>query len=105
MIRHIVLLRFKPETPPGEVAACMTAFAALPSKIAGITAFESGADISPEGLAKGFSHVAVVTFADAAARDAYLPHPAHEAFVAQLKPWLDDVLVFDYALTAGAVHG
>jgi hypothetical protein len=29
-------------------------------------------------------------------RDAYLPHPAHRAFGAVLRPHLDKVLVLDY---------
>ena len=53
---------------------------------------------SPEGLAKGFTHCFNLSFADEAARAAYLPHPDHLAFVAQLKPALDDVLVFDYTV-------
>jgi hypothetical protein len=37
-----------------------------------------------------------VTLTDAAARDAYLPHPAHVAFTQQLQPILERVLVVDY---------
>jgi hypothetical protein len=95
-LRHLVLLRFKNDTPPSARADIETAFAALPAQIGGITAFEWGTNVSPEGLAKGFTHAFAFTFTDAAARDAYLPHPAHQAFVAQLKPHLADVLVFDY---------
>jgi hypothetical protein len=40
----------------------------------------------------------VVTFVDAAARDAYQPNEQHQAFVERLKPCLADVLVVDYAL-------
>ena len=97
-IRHLVLLRFANETPPVERAGIETAFEALPAQIGGITAFEWGTDLSPEGLSKGFTHAFLLTFADAAARDAYLPHPAHQAFVRRLKPYLDDVLVLDYAI-------
>ena len=45
---------------------------------------------------KGFTHCFVVTFADEKGREAYLPHPAHKAFVNVLLPVLDDVLVVDY---------
>jgi hypothetical protein len=97
-IRHLVLLRFAENTPAAERRGLESAFAALPAQIDGITGFEWGTDVSPEGLSKGFTHAFTVTFADAAARDAYLPHPAHTAFVARLKPWLADVLVFDYVV-------
>ena len=97
-IRHLVLLRFADDTPADTRRDIETAFAALPQQIDGITAFEWGTDVSPEGLAKGFTHAFAVSFADAAARDAYLPHPAHQAFVARLRPCLADVLVFDYTV-------
>jgi len=97
-IRHLVLLRFASDTREADRRAIESAFAALPEKIDGITAFEWGIDVSPEGLSKGFTHAFALTFTDAAARDAYLPHPAHRAFVEQLKPCLADVLVFDYEI-------
>jgi hypothetical protein len=41
-----------------------------------------------------------MTFADAAARDAYLPHPLHQAVVERLLPMLeggiDGVLALDF---------
>jgi hypothetical protein len=74
------------------------AFAALPFHISGISSFEAGQNISPEGLNKGFTHAYVVTFLDIAARDTYLPHVQHQAFVERLKPYLADVLVVDYEL-------
>ncbi len=37
-----------------------------------------------------------MSFRDAKGREAYLPHPAHKAFVEVLKPHLDKVLVIDY---------
>jgi hypothetical protein len=40
-----------------------------------------------------------VSFRDKAGLATYLPHPAHEAFVAKIKPHLEKVYVFDY--TAG----
>jgi hypothetical protein len=97
-IRHLVLLKFKPETTPAQVHALETAFAALASKINAVQTLEWGTNNSPEGLDKGFTHCFNLTFADEAARAAYLPHPVHLAFVDQLKPALDDVLVLDYAV-------
>jgi quinol monooxygenase YgiN len=96
VLRHLVLLRFKADAPVEGVAGIERAFVALREQIDGVRDLEWGTDVSPEGLAKGFTHAFLLTFDDAAARDAYLPHPAHQAFVAQLKPLLDDVLVIDY---------
>ncbi len=68
------------------------AFAALPSQIEEIIDFEWGSDVSVEGKAEGYTHCFVVTFRDAAGRDAYLPHPAHKAFGQLLRGHLDKVL-------------
>ena len=97
-IRHLVLFRFADGTSTADRDGIASAFAALPSQIDGITALEWGTNVSPEGLAKDFTHAFMLTFRDAAARDAYLPHPAHRAFVEGLKPHLADVLVFDYTI-------
>jgi len=95
-VRHVVLFKFKDGATPEQVKAIEAAFRELPSKISGIRAFEWGTDVSPEGLAQGFTHCFFLTFDDAKARDAYLPSPAHKAFGEQLKPILDKVLVVDY---------
>lgn len=97
-IRHIVLFKFNASATPAVIAELSQAFAALPTLIEGVTAYEAGENNSPEGLSRGFTHAFALTFADAAARERYLPHPHHQAFVERLKPYLDDVLVFDYAL-------
>jgi quinol monooxygenase YgiN len=97
-IRHIVLVKFTEATGPDKIAELSQAFAELPSRVPGITSYEAGENASPEGLNHGFTHAFVVTFVDAAARDAYLPHEQHQAFVERLKPCLADVLVVDYAL-------
>jgi hypothetical protein len=97
-IRHLVLLKFKAGTPPAQLQALEVAFAALADQISAVQSLEWGTNNSPEGLDKGFTHCFNLTFADEAARAAYLPHPVHLAFVEQLKPALDDVLALDYAV-------
>lgn len=100
MIRHLVLLRFTDEATAAKRAELAADFAALRRHIEVITDLEWGVNVSPEGLDKGFTHGFVVSFANAADRDTYLPHPAHLAFVERLKPSLADVLVLDYEWTA-----
>jgi hypothetical protein len=95
-VRHIVMFKFKDGTTPEQVKAIEDAFAALPSKIDVIKGFEWGTDISPEKKADGLTHCFVLTFANEADRDAYLPHPAHKEFGKILGPQLDKVRVFDF---------
>lgn len=75
MIRHVVLCRFRPDV---NVEAIFAALKALQDNIPGILSITAGADNSPEGLQNGFTHGFTVDFVDRAARDAYLPHPAHQ---------------------------
>lgn len=95
-LRHVVLLKFTEDTTPEKVAELEKGFVALAGKIPAIVDLEWGTDCSVEGLNQEFTHAFLVTFKDAKGRDEYLPHPAHQAFVEQLKPHLDKVLVIDY---------
>jgi len=95
-LRHVVLFKFKESSTPADVARIVTGFRELPAKIREIAGFEWGTDVSPEGKAQGFTHCFLVTFATAADRDAYLPHPAHQEFVAVVGPHVDKVCVVDY---------
>lgn len=95
-LRHVVLFKFKDSSQPEDVARIEAAFRGLPARISEIAGFEWGTDVSPEGKAQGFTHCFLVTFATAADRDAYLPHPAHKEFVALVGPHVDKVCVVDY---------
>ncbi len=95
-LRHVVLFGFRDGTTEAEIAEIARRFADLARAVPGITAFEWGADNSPEGKAGGHSHCFVLTFDSEAARDAYLPHPGHTEFVAFATPWIARALVVDY---------
>ncbi len=95
-LRHVVCFKYKEEASEKKIAEINQAFRALKTKIAGITAFEMGENNSPEGLNIGFTHCYQVTFDSEEAREKYLPHPAHKAFVELLKPHLEEVFVIDY---------
>ena len=95
-LRHVVLFKFRKGTPGRTVKRIESAFRTLPGRIPEIAGFEWGTDVSPEGLSEGYTHCFLVTFRDAAGRDAYLPHPAHLAFVKLLEPRLEKALVVDY---------
>jgi len=96
VLRHVVMFKFKDDARPEQIREVESEFRALKSRIPGVQALEWGTNVSPEGLNQGFTHCFFVTFADAKARDAYLPHAAHQDFVKILRPVLDKVLVVDY---------
>ena len=101
MIRHILLIAFKQGTPPARIDAVRTAFLAIPHQVRGVTAVEWGENDSPEGRDDGFTHSVLMTFADEAVRQRYLPHPDHDALKAIFRPVLARIIVLDYTLQAG----
>jgi len=102
MIRHIVLIKFRPELEAAQIEERLQSVVALKDKIGGILSVTAGENNSPENLEKGFRHGFVVDFADDAARDAYLPHPEHakvgKSLVEAAEGGIEGILVFDYAI-------
>jgi len=96
MIQHLVLLKWKSGVNAAQKADATEKVRALQTKIPGITSFSGGNQCSPEGLGKGFQYGFVVTFVNAAARDAYLIHPEHKKVVEVLLAVIEDVVVLDY---------
>jgi hypothetical protein len=95
-LKHAVFFKFKDDAVAEDVQKVEQAFAALPSKIDSIKAFEWGTNNSPEKHDDGFTHCFMVTFDSEEGRKAYLPHPDHTAFAEVLKPVLDKVRVLDF---------
>ena len=102
MLRHIVLMKCKPEVSKEELDDVFAALAALKESIPGILAFEGGKDTSVEGIHRGYTHGFTMDFADEQVREIYLPHPEHKKVVTKIHNILDDssdsVLVFDFAI-------
>ena len=103
MIRHIVLLRFPPDLRAGVFEDLMGHLSALRGHLPGILDFQSGVNVSPEtAVEHGNGHGFWVDFEDAAARDAYLEDPAHQAIGAKLvhacQGGIEGITVFDMEL-------
>ena len=96
MLRHVVLFKFKEANTSDQNAKVLEAFKKLPSQIAEVATFECGTDVSPEGLADGFTHCCLIGFRSDKDRDIYLKHEAHQRFVELALPRLDKVLVVDF---------
>jgi hypothetical protein len=99
MIRHIVLIRFRPDVTEGAIAAIFTDLQAIRAKLAGVLTITSGRSESPEAIERGYMHGFVADFADWAALQAYQDHPDHKrvgaALVAGAVGGIDGILVFD----------
>ncbi len=101
MITHMVLLRVRKDVTARTVERVFGEIGALQSRLHGILSFAWGPYSSPEGLGRGYTHGFCMTFRDAAARDAYLPHPEHErvkeSVLGILDGGVDGALAFDFA--------
>jgi Stress responsive A/B Barrel Domain len=95
-VKHIALIRFKALTPERKIKEIFEVISKLPHSIPGILDYCAGVYSSPEGLNQGFTHGFIMTFKDAAARDAYLPHPEHEKAKQFVLPYVESVVVFDF---------
>jgi len=95
-IKHIALFKFKEGTTEDEVQRVLDELMELSENVPGIEDYVAGVNNSPEGFNKGFTHGFVMTFTDAAARDAYLPHPEHERAKATVLPLVGDVIILDF---------
>ncbi|TWU07914.1 Dabb family protein [Stieleria varia] len=96
LLRHAVFFGFKETATEDDINGVVQAFEALPEKVPEIIDFQWGTNNSPEGLDDGFTHCFLLTFADEAGRETYLPHPAHKAFGDVLRPHMAKVFVIDY---------
>lgn len=99
MIRHCVLVRFRPDVPEAERTAIYQQLADLKTVVDGFVAISYGPNVSPEGLHQGFTDGFIIDFVDEAARDAYLIHPDHKTaggrLVAALEGGTQGLVVFD----------
>jgi len=95
-VRHVVHFKFKKDADPAAIQKVVEEFARLKAKIPVIESLEGGKNVSPEGIDKGFTHCWISSFKSEADRDVYLKHADHVAFVAVLKPVLEDALVIDF---------
>lgn len=98
MIRHILLIQFKPNASSQQIDALKASFLSMPEKVGGVESVEWGLNDSPEGKNKHYTHCVMMTFADEAGRDLYLPHPEHDALKEIFRPILEDIVVFDYTV-------
>ena len=96
-VQHVVLVRWRADADAARRSAVRAGVRGLADAVPGISALAEGPSISPEGLEQGHDYGFVVTFEDAAARDAYLPHPDHVRVAEAIGAAADGITVFDVA--------
>ena len=100
LIKHIVLLPFKPALSKVQIIKIMVSLAELKKNIPQIMSFSWGENNSPENLHSGYLHGFVMEFKDERDRKIYLEHPVHIKIAQEIVlPALMDgmkPIVFDY---------
>jgi Stress responsive A/B Barrel Domain len=99
VIRHCVFFRFKTDVSDQTIVDLLAGLAALKDMLPAIRNAVAGANISPEGLERGFRHGFTMDFDNESAREAYFNHPARIALadrvLANLEGGLEGVIVVD----------
>ncbi|EPQ27114.1 uncharacterized protein PFL1_05396 [Pseudozyma flocculosa PF-1] len=106
-ITHIVSFKYHASTTPEEKDEIQRRIFLLPSTClhpdTGRPYFvdaQGGVNTSPEGFGKDFDHAFVLLFQSQADLDYYLEtDPVHDEFKVFVKPFVDDLFVFDFPST------
>lgn len=102
MIRHIVLITFKPEITDDHIAELFAELASVQTQLSGMLAVTSGRSESPEKMERGYLHGFVADFADWDALQAYQNNESHQRLGAKLVKAAvggkEGILCFDYEI-------
>ncbi|MCK7611062.1 Dabb family protein [Roseibium sediminicola] len=104
MIRHIVLIKFKPDVSEETISDLFAELREIEKQVSGIRGITSGRSESPEKIERGYMHGFVVDFDDWDALERYQTHPDHKALggklVANAIGGIDGILVLDIPVAA-----
>lgn len=104
MIRHIVLIKFKPDVSEDTISSLFAELRDIEKQVSGIRDIISGRSESPEKIERGYMHGFVVDFDDWDALERYQTHPDHKALGGKLVEnavgGLDGILVLDIPVVA-----
>lgn len=99
MIRHIVLVKFRPDISQSTITSLFDQLSEIQNLVPGIASTVAGRSESPEHLERGYHHGFVVDFEDWEGLERYQQHPKHKAISEQLISHaiggIDGILVLD----------
>ena len=97
MVEHVVLIKWREDTPQPEKDRILQELSDLKDKILGIVSYHVGHNFSDRS--QGYHAAVTSVFVDRTSLDAYVPHPEHQRIAAQLKVKAENVLVVDFQPT------
>jgi hypothetical protein len=97
VLRHVVLMRWKPEASDAQKQAVREGLAALPAAIPGIRSYQFGDDAA---IVDGnFEFAIVADFDSRSDFQTYVAHDVHQKLIAErIRPILQDRAAVQYAL-------
>jgi hypothetical protein len=98
MVRHILIMKPRPDATPAAIEACREAITGLVGRIPGLLDCHWAENFAPEERRDGLSHGFTMDFVDRASLDAYGPHPAHKPAAALVRATFERIVVFDLPL-------
>ena len=95
-LKHIVLVKFKPEIGDPKIAEVFNEILDASEIVPNVEDYVEGPEDGKQGLNQGYTHGFVMTFKDKYARDNYLMHPENDRIKGLLTPLCESILVFDF---------
>ena len=95
-VKHIVLLKFKDGVSEEQVDKLFEEVLDMSEAVEGIEDYVSGVNCSAQEKNQGFSHGFIMTFTNAAARDAYLTSEPYVQHTVSAGPLVESSVVFDF---------
>mmetsp|Transcript_8518 Transcript_8518/g.35543 ORF Transcript_8518/g.35543 Transcript_8518/m.35543 type:complete len:98 (-) Transcript_8518:208-501(-) len=96
MLEHIVFIKFKEGTPAEAIDEIVAMARALKEKIPGIIDMTAGKNIT--NRSQGFQFALVARMENRETLDVYAPHEAHQAMVAKISVYKEDLIAIDYEI-------
>jgi hypothetical protein len=94
MLKHVVLMKFKPGTGEAEIGDLERGLGALPARIAEIRGYEFGRDVVRSERSYDFALVS--TFDDLDTMKRYQVHPDHQVVLKKVLSMCESVLAVDF---------
>lgn len=96
MLKHVVFMKFKPETPAEAVRNLERSLGALPAVIPEIRQYEFGPDVLRSERSYDFALVSAFEDLDALKR--YQVHPDHVVVLNKVRAMCDSILAVDFEM-------
>jgi quinol monooxygenase YgiN len=94
MLKHVVLLKFKPEISESDIENIEKGLESLPSRIPEIKRYEFGRDILH--TERSYDFALISEFEDQEAMQRYQTHPYHFAVLNNIRAACDSIIAVDF---------